>query len=185
MGEWRAPLIPNPEYKGPWKARQIPNPGFYEDPNPSGLLPIDAIGIEVWTMTDAILLDNVYVGNDLEAALEYGRATWGQKVGPEMRSEAAETEGDPFENFMDSVLGFFEGQDTVLYILVSVVCGLATSAVFAIYCVGSKKAVLQPRDKVVGVKKEDEAQVVAEGAAEGAAEGLKKRKTPAVEKKTE
>lgn len=53
-GEWKAPMVPNPEYKGKWKApyidnpnyqgewkpRVIPNPDFFEDLEPFKMSPI-------------------------------------------------------------------------------------------------------------------------------------------------
>jgi calreticulin len=61
-GEWKPPLIENPEYKGEWKPRQIinpaykgkwevpmiPNPDYVDDPNVYLMPNIGGIGIEIW-----------------------------------------------------------------------------------------------------------------------------------------
>lgn len=54
-----APLIDNPAYKGVWAPRKIPNPDYFEDNTPSKFEPIAGIGIELWTMQENILFDNV------------------------------------------------------------------------------------------------------------------------------
>jgi hypothetical protein len=68
-GKWYAPLIDNPEYIGEWAPRKIANPAFFEDLDPvKNLDKIGGIGIELWTMTEDILFDNVYLGHSLEDA---------------------------------------------------------------------------------------------------------------------
>jgi len=68
-GKWYAPLIDNPEYKGEWAPRKIANPGFFEDTTPvKSLSKIGGVGIELWTMTEDILFDNIYVGHSVEDA---------------------------------------------------------------------------------------------------------------------
>ncbi|KAL3809834.1 hypothetical protein ACJIZ3_000087 [Penstemon smallii] len=61
-GIWKAPKIPNPQYKGPWKRKKIKNPNykgkwkipwidnpeFEDDPDLYVLKPIKYVGIEVW-----------------------------------------------------------------------------------------------------------------------------------------
>lgn len=69
-GKWHAPLIDNPNYKGIWKPREIPNPNYFELDKPD-FEPIAAIGIEIWTMQDGILFDNVLIANDEKAAESY------------------------------------------------------------------------------------------------------------------
>ena len=66
-GKWFAPMIDNPEYKGEWAPRKIPNPNYFEDLTPAkSLIPIGGVGIELWTMTEDILFDNIYVFGKLE-----------------------------------------------------------------------------------------------------------------------
>ncbi len=79
-------MIDNPEYKGEWAPRKIPNPEYFEDLTPvkslekivstdvpllrvrSDLLVQGGVGIELWTMTEDILFDNLYVGHSLDDA---------------------------------------------------------------------------------------------------------------------
>ncbi|KIK97676.1 hypothetical protein PAXRUDRAFT_824673 [Paxillus rubicundulus Ve08.2h10] len=68
-GKWYAPMIDNPAYKGEWAPRKIPNPGYFEDLEPvKHLEKIGGVGIELWTMTENILFDNIYVGHSTEDA---------------------------------------------------------------------------------------------------------------------
>jgi len=68
-GKWSAPFIDNPAYKGVWAPRKIPNPDFFEDLTPvASLDKIGGVGIELWTMTEDILFDNIYVGHSLDDA---------------------------------------------------------------------------------------------------------------------
>lgn len=68
-GKWYAPMIDNPAYIGEWAPRKIPNPNYFEDLNPvKSLNKIGGVGIELWTMTEDILFDNIYIGHSLEDA---------------------------------------------------------------------------------------------------------------------
>ncbi|KAG8946216.1 hypothetical protein FRC04_011962 [Tulasnella sp. 424] len=75
-GKWEAPLIDNPAYKGVWAPRKIPNPNYYEDLHPADLRPIGAVGYEIWTMTEDIMFDNVYVGHSVDDAKKLAEETW-------------------------------------------------------------------------------------------------------------
>jgi len=76
-GKWSAPFIPNPEYKGIWAPRKIPNPDYFEDLTPvKSLTKIGGIGIELWTMTEDILFDNIYVGHSAEDAKKLAAETF-------------------------------------------------------------------------------------------------------------
>ncbi|XP_032597402.1 calnexin isoform X2 [Drosophila grimshawi] len=84
-GKWKAPLIPNPEYKGKWRAamienpnyqgkwapRKIANPDFFEDLQPFKMTPISAVGLELWSMSNEILFDNLIVTDDVEVARDF------------------------------------------------------------------------------------------------------------------
>lgn len=67
-GKWYAPKVDNPAYKGVWSPAKIPNPNYYYDANPHAMAPIGGIGIELWTMQDGILFDNILISHDPEAA---------------------------------------------------------------------------------------------------------------------
>ncbi|KZS93540.1 Calreticulin-domain-containing protein [Sistotremastrum niveocremeum HHB9708] len=76
-GKWTAPYIDNPAYKGIWAPRKIPNPAYFEDLDPiKSLNKIGGVGIELWTMTEDILFDNIYVGHSLEDAQKLAAETF-------------------------------------------------------------------------------------------------------------
>jgi calnexin len=88
-GKWNAPLIDNPDYKGIWKPQQIPNPDYFELERPD-FEPIAAIGIEIWTMQDGILFDNVLIAKDEKVAESYRETTWKPKFEVEKEKQKAE-----------------------------------------------------------------------------------------------
>ncbi|KAL6885623.1 hypothetical protein ACP4OV_010402 [Aristida adscensionis] len=88
-GKWHAPLIDNPNYKGIWKPREIPNPEYFELNKPD-FDPIGAIGIEIWTMQDGILFDNILIANDEKVATSILHKTWKPKFTVEKEKEKAD-----------------------------------------------------------------------------------------------
>jgi len=91
-GKWHAPLIDNPAYKGIWKPRDIPNPEYFELESPN-FEPIAAVGIEIWTMQDGILFDNVLIADDEKVAASYRETTWKPKYDVEKEKEKTEEAG--------------------------------------------------------------------------------------------
>lgn len=75
-GKWTAPLIDNPNYKGVWKPSMIPNPDYFEDNTPYKMTPIGAVGIELWSMSNNILFDNIIITNDLAVASKFASDSW-------------------------------------------------------------------------------------------------------------
>jgi len=70
-GKWSAPLIDNPAYKGQWAPRKIPNPDWFEEKNVGEkLLPIGAVGFELWTMQSDILFDNILITPDASSLVD-------------------------------------------------------------------------------------------------------------------
>ncbi|KAG2565949.1 hypothetical protein PVAP13_7NG154100 [Panicum virgatum] len=88
-GKWHAPLIDNPNYKGIWKPQEIPNPEYFELDKPD-FDPIAAIGIEIWTMQDGILFDNILIADDEKVATSILEKTWKPKYEVEKEKEKAE-----------------------------------------------------------------------------------------------
>ncbi|KAG6712293.1 hypothetical protein I3842_05G096400 [Carya illinoinensis] len=88
-GKWHAPLIDNPNYKGIWKPQDIPNPDYFELEKPD-FEPIAAIGIEIWTMQDGILFDNILIAGDEKSAESYRLTTWKPKFEDEKEKQKAE-----------------------------------------------------------------------------------------------
>ncbi|KAH7300066.1 hypothetical protein KP509_24G043600 [Ceratopteris richardii] len=87
-GKWYAPMIDNPAYKGVWKARQIPNPEYFHMEK-LNLEPVVALGIEIWTMQDGILFDNILITNDEKIASIY-REQWKAKYDIEKEQQKKE-----------------------------------------------------------------------------------------------
>jgi calnexin len=97
-GKWHAPMIDNPAYKGIWKPREIDNPDYFELEKVN-IEPIGAIGIEIWTMQDGILFDNILVTNDEAEAAAYRETTWKAKFDVEKaEQEKEEKVADPEED---------------------------------------------------------------------------------------
>lgn len=89
-GKWFAPLIDNPAYKGEWTARRIRNPNYFEDLKPvKSLKKIGGVGIELWTMTEDILFDNIYIGHSLEDAKAFAAETFEVKKPLEVIADKA------------------------------------------------------------------------------------------------
>jgi hypothetical protein len=97
-GKWYAPMIDNPAYKGEWAPRKISNPAFFEDVEPvKHLNNIGGVGIELWTMTEDILFDNIYVGHSVEDAEKLRAETWGVKHALEEAAKATPDTDDAEE----------------------------------------------------------------------------------------
>ncbi|KAJ6842190.1 calnexin-like protein [Iris pallida] len=88
-GKWHAPLIDNPSYKGIWKPQEIPNPEYFELDRPE-FEPIAAIGIEIWTMQDGILFDNILIASDEKVAESYREKNWKPKYDAEKEKQKEE-----------------------------------------------------------------------------------------------
>ncbi|CAH0515795.1 unnamed protein product [Peronospora belbahrii] len=91
-GKFYAPYIPNPAYKGEWKPRKILNPNYFEDKHPARMDPIGALAVEVWTMTEGIMFDNFWLGNDLEQARKFAELTWAVKHAAEVEAKGKSEE---------------------------------------------------------------------------------------------
>ncbi|XP_011871411.1 PREDICTED: calnexin isoform X2 [Vollenhovia emeryi] len=75
-GKWLAPLVNNPNYKGKWKPRLIHNPDFFNDEHPFRMLPISAVGFELWSMSPDIYFDNILVTDDEAIAKKWADDTF-------------------------------------------------------------------------------------------------------------
>ncbi|KAL0429687.1 UNVERIFIED_CONTAM: Calnexin1 [Sesamum radiatum] len=95
-GKWQPPLIDNPNYKGIWKPQEIPNPDYFELDRPN-FEPIAAVGIEIWTMQDGILFDNILIASSEKVAESYRETAWKPKFEVEKEKqkeeEAKESDG--------------------------------------------------------------------------------------------
>ncbi|GMI67324.1 calnexin 1 [Hibiscus trionum] len=95
-GRWHPPLIDNPNYKGIWKPRDIPNPKYFELDKPDFEL-IAAIGIEIWTMQDGILFDNILIAKNEKVAKSYRDTQWMPKFEIEKKKQKAEEADGSYE----------------------------------------------------------------------------------------
>ncbi|XP_034950015.1 calnexin [Chelonus insularis] len=75
-GKWLPPLIDNPNYKGKWKPRLIHNPNYFNDEHPFNMMPIHAIGFELWSMSPDIYFDNLIITDDEDVAKQWADDTF-------------------------------------------------------------------------------------------------------------
>lgn len=101
-GKWYPPIIDNPNYNGIWKPRQIPNPDYFELDR-LNLEAIAAIGIEIWTVQDGMLFDNILISDDYSDAKEYQDKYWKPKFEVEKDKQKTEEEAGAH------ILGFLAG----------------------------------------------------------------------------
>eukprot|EP01112_Ceratiomyxa_fruticulosa_P012574 TRINITY_DN3489_c0_g3_i2.p1 TRINITY_DN3489_c0_g3~~TRINITY_DN3489_c0_g3_i2.p1 ORF type:complete len:477 (-),score=92.24 TRINITY_DN3489_c0_g3_i2:59-1489(-) len=87
-GKWSPALIPNPLYKGQWFPRKVPNPHYFVDEHPHNLPKIYGLGIELWTMNNGILFDNILITHDVQVAEDFAEKTFVPK-------QQKEAENDP------------------------------------------------------------------------------------------
>ncbi|KAL0281889.1 UNVERIFIED_CONTAM: Calreticulin, partial [Sesamum radiatum] len=118
-GEWTAPTIPNPEYKGPWKpslfqcqkiknpnykgkwkAPMIDNPDFKDDPDLYVYPNLKYVGIELWQVKSGTLFDNVLVADDPEYAKKLVEETWGKQK-DESKNEPADSDAEDGDDDSD------------------------------------------------------------------------------------
>lgn len=112
-GEWEAPMVDNPAYKGPWRQKRIPNPD-YKGPWVHPLIPNPAyvsddtmysvckeacthVGFELWQVTDGVLFDDIFVSDSLEEAQKYAEETYFKKKDDEKQMFDAQKSTPPPE----------------------------------------------------------------------------------------
>jgi calnexin len=67
-------------FQGKWEARKIPNPDYFEESHPYKLTPIVSLALELWSMVDGIVFDNVLITSDQSIAKQYGDQIWYPKT---------------------------------------------------------------------------------------------------------
>jgi calreticulin len=89
-GEWEAPMIDNPAYKGPWKAKQIDNPDYkgpwvhpeidnpdYEADDTLYSYPsFGAVGIDIWQVKSGSIFDNIILTDSVAEAEKFMAETY-------------------------------------------------------------------------------------------------------------
>merc|ERR1712072_722568 len=81
-GEWKAPMVDNPDYKGPWEHPLIPNKDYapetyakYKD--------LTTVGFELWTVNGGSIFDNILVTDDKKYADKMAKEAWKKENEPE------------------------------------------------------------------------------------------------------
>ncbi|PIO76432.1 calreticulin family protein [Teladorsagia circumcincta] len=92
-GKWVRPRIANPAYRGVWTPRQIENPHYFEPKPFEGLAPITAIGIELWTMSQNIIFDNILVCESEDLAAEVAKQTYTLRRAEDARLASSQGKG--------------------------------------------------------------------------------------------
>jgi len=141
-GKWNAPIIPNPAYKGVWKPRRIPNPEHFVDEHPSNLAPIGAIAFEILANDRGIAFDNIVLTHDEKAADEFAQLTFVRKAALEQEfDEAAKKKQDKEERLKaledGSVLGMlqFASGEIMEFVMTNIIPVAASVAVLLMTCV--------------------------------------------------
>lgn len=115
-GDWAPPAIENPAFQGEWKPPLVKNPEFDENAKFT-LTPVDAIGIEVWSMHAGVSYNNIYLGNSIAEAEKLGNSTFLPKLELEhadyvINRPRAKHEPKPppktFEDILDEELSHFD-----------------------------------------------------------------------------
>jgi calreticulin len=70
-GVWTPAKIPNPDYKGPWIHPKIANPDYHEDNTLYEYDSFGVIGVEVWQVKAGSVFDNFLITDDLDEAHKY------------------------------------------------------------------------------------------------------------------
>ncbi|KAG5681532.1 hypothetical protein PVAND_010956 [Polypedilum vanderplanki] len=131
-GKWRAPLIDNPNYQGKWSPRKIPNPDFFEDNDPfTRITTISAVGIELWSMSNDILFDNIVVTDDETHAYEWAQHTY------DLKRKHLDKQAESFVQKMKKIVN----ENPWIVALLVVVIGLPVSIILYMLCSSSPKKV--------------------------------------------
>merc|ERR1719499_2226775 len=69
-GEWEAPTIPNPEYKGTWRPKKIDNPDWVAVPDVYKRGDLEYVAMEIWQVKAGTIFDNILVTDDEAIAKE-------------------------------------------------------------------------------------------------------------------
>ncbi|GAB1601729.1 calnexin-like isoform X1 [Argonauta hians] len=141
-GKWRPPMIDNPSYQGIWKPRMIPNPDYFEDFNPYQMSSIGAVGLELWSMTDSIMFDNILITDNLATTTKWTEDTFTLKQAQEKSSISG-------KSVVQAVLDVTNERPWLWAVFIVVVL-LPIVLVIAYCCVGSSA-----KDEVAERKKTD------------------------------
>lgn len=175
-GKWFAPLIENVNYQGQWEPRKIPNPAYFEEEDPySKLLSFDALGLELWSMTDMIYFDNFIITDDESVSNQFSLDSWAIKKDLESKKSSSS------DSVIDGLVNATKDKPWLWALYVLVV--LVPIVLIFVFCCGkspekssdadAKKTDAVSPDDVVNPeesKEEEEAQVEEEQEEEAEAE---------------
>jgi calreticulin len=89
-GVWRPKMIDNPAYKGPWVHPQVPNPDYKPDPTLYEYKSFGAVGLEIWQVKSGTVFDNILVTDSVEEAAAARKAYADRSANEKKNSEAQE-----------------------------------------------------------------------------------------------
>jgi calreticulin len=80
-GEWEAPMMDNPDYKGPWVHPMIANPEYSYDDNMYAVCKDGCthVGFELWQVKSGTIFDDIIVTDSLEEAQKFAEETFFKK----------------------------------------------------------------------------------------------------------
>ncbi|KAJ1348507.1 calnexin Cnx1 [Parelaphostrongylus tenuis] len=132
-GKWVRPRIPNPNYRGVWAPRQIENPNYFEPVPFEGLAPMTAVGIELWTISQNIIFDNILICDSEDLAADIARQTYAVRRAEDARFAANQGKGTGIlQNIVDAA-----NERPWLWI-VYVLCFLIPIILIGMCCFGRK-----------------------------------------------
>lgn len=154
QGIWKAPMIDNPNYQGKWKPSKIPNPDYFEDLEPYKMTTIDAVGLELWSMSDNIYFDNFIITDSKETADQWAADTFELKRTQEMLT------GSSGKSVVDAVMDATHERPWLWAVFIFVVV-LPIILIIAYCCMSGSSSTPPPRrtklDDIANAKKTDEA----------------------------
>ncbi|KAL0245969.1 hypothetical protein GEMRC1_007185 [Eukaryota sp. GEM-RC1] len=95
--EWIPPMVLNPDYKGKFEATLIDNPNYFQLSQPLKKMKVEAIGMEVWTLDEDILIDNVLLTHDETVAMSLAKETFHVKQANEVEETTVEEQNSVFK----------------------------------------------------------------------------------------
>ncbi|KAA0203708.1 hypothetical protein HAZT_HAZT008986, partial [Hyalella azteca] len=95
-GKWKPKQITNPNYRGVWMPQMIPNPNYFNDLEPFKMTPISAVGFELWSMSNNILFDNIFISDNIAEAKEFAAETFDLKI-----AKLEKGKGGVLQRFLD------------------------------------------------------------------------------------
>uniref|UniRef100_A0A914GXN4 Calnexin n=1 Tax=Globodera rostochiensis TaxID=31243 RepID=A0A914GXN4_GLORO len=159
-GKWTTPKIKNPNYKGAWSARLIDNPAYFDADPYKQLEPIGAVGIELWTMSEQIVFDNIALADDEDIADDLARQTFDFKLEQEKLFLSAS--GDA-KTFLRSAMDTLEEKPWLWVVIIFAV--LIPVILIFVFCFNRKARPIHPKktdepleddEKIDNIGQEDE-----------------------------